>query len=135
MQALYGRNGECPMTVLADMTPADCFWDMPATSRIPLPNMVTAEMATDCYTGYCAEPWNIPDVTKIKPFPVQFRTDPEGYFVYARDPDTLARQWVKPGTAGLEHRIGGLEKHRLTGAISYDPQNHEEMVRTRAAKV
>jgi 2-oxoglutarate ferredoxin oxidoreductase subunit alpha len=81
------------------------------------------------------EPWKLPDVKALEPIPVTFRTDPEGYQVYARNPETMARAWVKPGTPGLEHRIGGLEKDKLTGGVSYDPDNHDTMVRTRAEKV
>jgi 2-oxoglutarate ferredoxin oxidoreductase subunit alpha len=90
---------------------------------------------TDGYLANGAEPWLLPDVDKLPRFDVKFRTDPAGFKVYKRAPETLAREWVRPGTPGLEHRIGGLEKDFLTGNVSYDPMNHEAMVRVRAAKV
>jgi len=92
-------------------------------------------LLSDGYLANGSEPWLIPDVASIPAIRVEHRTDPEGYQVYARNQQTLARDWVVPGTAGLEHRIGGLEKHVLTGNVSYDPQNHEAMTRMRAAKV
>ncbi|HXV85213.1 MAG TPA: hypothetical protein VD793_00865, partial [Gemmatimonadales bacterium] len=92
-------------------------------------------LLTDGYLANAAEPWRIPDVNTITPFPVSFRTDPEGFHPYVRDPDTLARAWAIPGTPGLEHRIGGIEKAFDSGHISYDPENHQKMTETRAAKI
>jgi 2-oxoglutarate ferredoxin oxidoreductase subunit alpha len=97
--------------------------------------MTPVFLLSDGYIANGQEPWLIPDVKRLPPIEVRFRTDPKDYFVYQRDPKTLARDWVRPGTPGLEHRIGGLEKDRLTGGVSYDPDNHEAMVRLRAEKV
>ena len=97
--------------------------------------MVPVMVLSDGYLANGSEPWLIPDVKTLPDIPVSFRTDPEGFFPYLRDPATLARPWVRPGTPGLEHRIGGIEKQDVTGNISYDPENHEHMVRTRAEKV
>jgi len=97
--------------------------------------MVPVMVLSDGYLANGSEPWLIPDVTKLPDSPVAFRTGREGFFPYLRDPATLARPWVRPGTPGLEHRIGGLEKQDVTGNISYDPENHDHMVRTRAEKV
>jgi 2-oxoglutarate ferredoxin oxidoreductase subunit alpha len=90
---------------------------------------------SDGFLANGSEPWLIPDVTKLPPIEITFRTEQEGFFPYLRDPATLARPWVRPGTPGLEHRIGGIEKQDVTGNISYDPENHDHMVRTRAEKV
>ncbi len=97
--------------------------------------MTPVFVLTDGYLANGSEPWKVPDVSSLPKFPTSFRTDPAGFQVYDRDPESLARAWVRPGTAGLEHRIGGIEKHNLTGNISYDPDNHHQMVKTRAAKV
>ena len=97
--------------------------------------MVPVMVLSDGYLANGSEPWLIPDVTTLPDIPVNFRTDPEGFFPYLRDPATLARPWVRPGTPGLEHRIGGIEKQDVTGNISYEPDNHEHMVLTRAEKV
>jgi 2-oxoglutarate ferredoxin oxidoreductase subunit alpha len=135
LQAVCGRNGESPLPVLAACSPSDCFDAVIEASRTAIKYMTPVILLTDGYIANGQEPWLIPDVSAIPPIDVRFRTDPQGYHVYAREPKTLARAWVKPGTPGLEHRIGGLEKDRLTGNVSYDPLNHEEMVRTRAEKV
>jgi len=92
-------------------------------------------LLTDGYLANAAEPWRIPDAATLPSFPVAFRTDPEGFQPFVRDPETLARAWAKPGTPGLEHRIGGLERSGSTGNISYDPDNHARMTETRAAKI
>ena len=92
-------------------------------------------MLNDGYIANGAEPWRLPDVNDIPAIDPAFRTDPENYFPYERNPETLARDWVRPGTAGLEHRVGGLEKDQLTGDVSYDPENHETMVRLREEKI
>jgi len=135
LQSLYGRNGDCPLPVLAARTPGDSFYVAIEAVRIATKYMVPVLLLSDGYLVNGSEPWPVPDVSAIPPIQVDYRTDPEGYHVYARNQDTLARDWVVPGTPGLEHRIGGLEKHQLTGNVSYDPQNHETMTRVRAAKV
>jgi 2-oxoglutarate ferredoxin oxidoreductase subunit alpha len=135
LQALFGRNSEAPIPVLAAATPGDCFWIAVEASRIALKYMVPVIILSDGYLANGAEPWRIPNVDEIPSFPVRFATNPEGFQPYKRDPDTLARPWAIPGTPGLEHRIGGLEKQDVTGNINYEPLNHENMVRIRAAKV
>jgi 2-oxoglutarate ferredoxin oxidoreductase subunit alpha len=135
LQAMYGRNSESPVVVLAPATPGDCFFVAYEAVRLAVKYMVPVIVLSDGYLANGAEPWLIPDPKALPEIPVVFRTDPEGFFPYARDPATLARPWVRPGTAGLEHRIGGLEKADVTGNISYEPDNHDLMVRTRAEKV
>jgi len=135
MQALYGRNSESPVVVIAPATPGDCFFMAYEAVRIAIKYMVPVMVLSDGYLANGSEPWLIPDVKTLPDIPVNFRTDPEGFFPYLRDPATLARPWVRPGTPGLEHRIGGIEKQDVTGNISYDPDNHEHMVLTRAEKV
>ncbi len=135
MQALYGRNSESPIVVIAPSTPGDCFFIAYEAVRIAIKYMVPVMVLSDGYLANGSEPWLIPDVTTLPDIPVNFRTDPEGFFPYLRDPATLARPWVRPGTPGLEHRIGGIEKQDVTGNISYEPDNHEHMVLTRAEKV
>jgi len=135
LQAIYGRNGECPVPVIAAATPSDCFEVAIEAARIAFRYMTPVFLLSDGYVANGQEPWMIPNTKSLKPIEVRFRTDPNNFFVYDRDPSTLARAWVRPGTPGLEHRIGGLEKDFLTGAVSYDPINHERMVRIRAEKV
>jgi 2-oxoglutarate ferredoxin oxidoreductase subunit alpha len=135
MQALYGRNSESPIVVLAPATPGDCFYIAYEAVRIAVKYMVPVMVLSDGFLANGSEPWLIPDPTTLPPIDVHFRTETEGFFPYLRDPATLARPWVQPGTPGLEHRIGGLEKQDVTGNISYDPENHDHMVRTRAEKV
>jgi 2-oxoglutarate ferredoxin oxidoreductase subunit alpha len=135
MQALYGRNSESPIVVLAPATPGDCFFVAYEAVRIAVKYMVPVMVLSDGFLANGSEPWLIPDPATLPPIDVQFRTETEGFFAYLRDPATLARPWVRPGTPGLEHRIGGLEKQDVTGNISYDPDNHDHMVRTRAEKV
>ena len=135
MQAMYGRNGESPIPVIAAKSPAHCFDMAIEASRIALKYMTPVILLTDGYVGNGAEAFRIPDVSELPDLTVKFRTEPEGYQSYARNPETLARDWVKPGTPGLANRIGGLEKDALSGAVSHDPENHDIMVRTRAAKV
>src|SRR2546422_10087007 len=135
LQALYGRNSEAPIPVLAASTPADCFWVAIEASRIAVKYMVPVIILSDGYLANGAEPWRIPELSEIPDFPVKFASDPDGFLPYKRDPQTLARPWAVPGTPGLEHRIGGLEKQDPTGNINYEPLNHENMVRIRAAKV
>jgi 2-oxoglutarate ferredoxin oxidoreductase subunit alpha len=135
LQALYGRNSEAPIPVLAAATPGDCFWVALEASRIALKYMVPVIVLSDGYLANGAEPWRVPTLSELPEIPVHFETNPEGFLPYKRDPQTLSRPWAVPGTPGLEHRIGGLEKQDVSGAISYDPLNHEKMVRLRAAKV
>jgi 2-oxoglutarate ferredoxin oxidoreductase subunit alpha len=135
MQALYGRNSESPVVVLAPATPGDCFYIAYEAVRIAIKYMVPVIVLSDGYLANGSEPWLIPDPRSLPDIEVGFRTEKEGFFPYLRDPATLARPWVRPGTPGLEHRIGGLEKQDVTGNISYDPDNHDHMVRTRAEKV
>jgi len=134
-QALYGRNSEAPIPVLAAATPGDCFWMALEASRIALKYMVPVIVLSDGYLANGAEPWKIPALEELPEIRVKYRTEREGFMPYSRDPNTLARPWAVPGTPGLEHRIGGLEKQDVTGNVNYEPLNHERMVRLRAAKV
>jgi 2-oxoglutarate/2-oxoacid ferredoxin oxidoreductase subunit alpha len=135
MQALYGRNGEAPVCVLAAQTPSDCFDMAIEAVRIAVKHMCPVILLTDGYLANGSEPWKVPNPDEIAPIPVNFHTEVEGFAPYRRDPKTLARPWVRPGTPGLEHRIGGIEKQDVTGNISYDPANHERMSRLRAEKI
>ena len=134
LQALYGRNGEAPVAVLAARTPRDCFYMAIEASRIALKYMTPVILLTDGYVANGSEPWKIPDIDKIPELTSNLRTDPEGFFPYLRN-DNLARPWAIPGTPGLEHRIGGLEKSNITGNVSHDPENHDKMVNLRAQKI
>src|ERR1700724_1962019 len=138
LQALFGRNSEAPIPIVAAATPSDCFWAAMEASRIAIKYMVPVILLSDGYLANGAEPWRIPNAEWIPAFPVNFAKElnsPNGYLPYKRDPQTLARPWAVPGAPGLEHRIGGLEKQDVTGNINYEPLNHENMVRIRAAKV
>jgi 2-oxoglutarate/2-oxoacid ferredoxin oxidoreductase subunit alpha len=135
LQALYGRNSEAPIPVLAPATPGDCFWIALEATRIAIKYMVPVIILSDGYLANGAEPWKIPDLSQLPEIPVHFETNPENFQPYRRDPQTLARPWAIPGTPGLEHRIGGLEKQDVTGNVNYEPLNHERMVRLRAEKV
>jgi 2-oxoglutarate ferredoxin oxidoreductase subunit alpha len=135
LQALFGRNSEAPLPVLAAATPGDCFWVALEASRIAIKYMVPVIVLTDGYLANGAEPWRVPDVADLPEIPVKFATDPEGFLPYSRHPETLARPWAVPGTPGLEHRVGGLEKQDGTGNVNYEPLNHEKMIHLRAAKV
>ena len=135
LQAMYGRNSEAPIPVIAASSPGDCFWVALEASRIALKYMVPVIVLSDGYLANGAEPWRIPNVEDLPEIPVLFETNPEDFHPYRRNQETLARPWAIPGTPGLEHRLGGLEKQDVTGNISYDPINHEHMVRLRAAKV
>ena len=135
LQALFGRNSEAPLPVLAPQTPGDCFWIALEAARIATKYMVPVIVLSDGYLANGAEPWRIPASAELPAMPVKFRTDPQGFMPYLRDAETLARPWVKLGTPGLEHRIGGLEKQDGTGNVNYEALNHEHMVRLRAAKV
>jgi 2-oxoglutarate ferredoxin oxidoreductase subunit alpha len=135
LQAMYGRNGESPLPIIAPRSPGDCFEAVVEAWRVAIKYMTPVIVLSDGYIANGAEPWKIPAPDSIEEIPVSFRTDPEGYNVYERDEQTLARAWVKPGTKGLEHRVGGLEKDALTGEVSYDPDNHQRMTDLRAEKV
>jgi 2-oxoglutarate/2-oxoacid ferredoxin oxidoreductase subunit alpha len=135
LQALFGRNSEAPVPVLAPSTPGDCFWIALEASRIAIKHMLPVIILSDGYLANGAEPWKIPKAAELPDIPVKFETNPENFHPYRRDPETLSRPWAVPGTVGLEHRIGGLEKEDVTGNVSYDPLNHEHMVRLRAEKV
>lgn len=142
LQAVYGRNGEAPMPVISASTPGDCFITAYEACRIAVQYMTPVILLADGYIGNGSEPWLIPDVESLPPFKVSFaRKEDEGavregsFLPYVRDDVTLARPWAKPGTAGLEHRIGGLEKEHETGNVSYNPENHQFMVELRAEKV
>jgi 2-oxoglutarate/2-oxoacid ferredoxin oxidoreductase subunit alpha len=135
LQALYGRNSEAPIPVVAPSSPGDCFWIALEASRIAIKHMVPVIILSDGYLANGAEPWKVPTVEELPEIPVHFETNPEGFLPYKRDPVTLSRPWAVPGTPGLEHRIGGIEKQDVTGNINYEPLNHEHMVRLRAAKV
>ncbi len=134
LQSLYGRNGECPLPVVACATPGDCFDTAIEAARIALRHMIPVVLLSDGYLANGAEPWRIPTMADIERIPVEFRTDPEGFLPYERD-ENLGRPWAIPGTPGLEHRLGGLEKEHLTGNVCYDPQNHQFMTNMRAEKV
>ncbi|WP_369233915.1 2-oxoacid:acceptor oxidoreductase subunit alpha [Streptomyces sp. R21] len=143
LQAMYGRNGEAPVPVIAPRTPADCFTAALEAARIALTYRTPVFLLSDGYLANGSEPWRIPEIDELPDLRVQFAQGPnhtlddgtEVFWPYKRDPQTLARPWAIPGTPGLEHRIGGIEKQDGTGNISYDPANHEFMVRTRQAKI
>jgi 2-oxoglutarate ferredoxin oxidoreductase subunit alpha len=135
LQAMYGRNSEAPIPIVAASTSGDCFWVAVEACRIALKYMVPVIILSDGYLANGAEPWRIPTLDEIPGIPVKFADNPEGFHPYSRNPETLARPWAIPGTPGLEHRIGGIEKQDVTGNINYEPLNHEKMVRIRAAKV
>ncbi|HWP48999.1 MAG TPA: 2-oxoacid:acceptor oxidoreductase subunit alpha [Candidatus Limnocylindrales bacterium] len=135
LQALYGRNSEAPVPVLAAATPGDCFYTVYEACRIALKYMTPVFFLSDGYLANGAEPWLIPNSKDLPEIKVRFRTDPNGFYPYLRDENTLARPWAIPGTPGLEHRIGGLEKQHITGNVNYEPENHELMVKLRAEKV
>ncbi|MFF7966355.1 2-oxoacid:acceptor oxidoreductase subunit alpha [Streptomyces sp. NPDC007903] len=143
LQAMYGRNGEAPVPVVAPRTPADCFDAALEAARIAVTYRTPVFLLSDGYLANGSEPWRIPDLDELPDLQVRFAQGPnhtledgtEVFWPYERDPHTLARPWAVPGTPGLEHRIGGIEKQDGTGNISYDPANHDLMVRTRQAKI
>ncbi|MGV9250515.1 2-oxoacid:acceptor oxidoreductase subunit alpha [Streptomyces sp. NPDC003697] len=143
LQAMYGRNGEAPVPVIAPSTPADCFDAALDAARIALTYRTPVMLLSDGYLANGSEPWRIPELEELPDLSVRFASGPnhtladgrEVFWPYKRDPHTLARAWAVPGTPGLEHRIGGIEKQDGTGNISYDPANHDFMVRTRQAKI
>ncbi|GAA2940409.1 MULTISPECIES: 2-oxoacid:acceptor oxidoreductase subunit alpha [Streptomycetaceae] len=143
LQAMFGRNGEAPVPIVAPRTPADCFDAALDAARIALTYRTPVFLLSDGYLANGSEPWRIPEADSLPDLRTQFATGPnheladgtEVFWPYKRDPETLARPWAVPGTPGLEHRIGGIEKQDGTGNISYDPANHDFMVRTRQAKI
>lgn len=135
LQAMFGRNGESPVAVIAPSSPSDCFDIAIEAARIATVYRVPVFILSDGYIANGSEPWRIPEVDALPDLRVEFAKTQEDFQPYLRDPKTLARPWAIPGTKGLEHRIGGLEKADKTGAISYEAMNHDLMVRTRAAKV
>jgi 2-oxoglutarate/2-oxoacid ferredoxin oxidoreductase subunit alpha len=139
LQAMYGRNGEAPVPVVAPRSPSDCFDTAMEAIRIAITYRTPVILLSDGSLANGSEPWRIPDLADLPDLRVSFTTEPNGpngeFLPYLRDPETMARPWAVPGTPGLEHRIGGLEKADVTGNISYDPANHDLMVRTRQAKV
>ena len=134
-QAVYGRNADSPLVVLATRSPSDCFDVAIEAVRIATKYMTPVMLLTDGYIANAAEPWAIPDMDKIEPFPVKFHTETEGFHPFLRDDKTLARVWAIPGTPGLEHRVGGIEKSYASGNISYDADNHQRMTDVRKAKI
>ncbi|MDN3024735.1 2-oxoacid:acceptor oxidoreductase subunit alpha [Streptomyces sp. S.PB5] len=143
LQAMFGRNGEAPVPIVAPCTPADCFDAALEAARIALTYRTPVMLLSDGYLANGSEPWRIPEIDELPDLTVQFAQGPnhtledgtEAFWPYKRDPQTLARPWAVPGTPGLEHRIGGIEKQDGTGNISYDPANHDFMVRIRQAKI
>ncbi|NKB55661.1 MAG: 2-oxoacid:acceptor oxidoreductase subunit alpha [Alphaproteobacteria bacterium] len=134
-QAVYGRNADSPLVVLAARSPGDCFDVAIESVRLSTKYMTPVILLTDGYIANASEPWLIPDFDDYEPFPATFRDNPEDFHPYIRDSETLGRVWVKPGTPGLEHRVGGIEKSYDSGHISYDPDNHQKMTDIRAAKI
>ena len=143
LQAMFGRNGESPVPIIAPQSPADCFDAALEAARIAITYRTPVFLLSDGYLANGSEPWNVPDPSTLPTIDPGFATEPnhvgsdgqQEFWPYLRDPQTLARPWAIPGTAGLEHRIGGLEKADGSGNISYDPENHDRMVRLRQAKV
>ncbi|NUQ90066.1 MAG: 2-oxoacid:acceptor oxidoreductase subunit alpha [Glycomyces artemisiae] len=143
VMAMFGRHGEAPIAVLAPQSPSDCFDIMLEAARIALTYRTPVMVLSDGYIANGAEPWKLPELADLPDLSVEFATEPnavdakgeEIFLPFQRDPETLARPWAVPGTPGLQHRIGGIEKADGTGDISYDPINHDHMVRTRAAKI
>ncbi|MDQ3106632.1 MAG: 2-oxoacid:acceptor oxidoreductase subunit alpha [Actinomycetota bacterium] len=137
--AMYGRHGESPLPIVSASTPSGCFFAAIEAARLALKYRTPVILLSDGYLANGTEPWRLPDVADLPDISVPFATEPNGpdgtFLPYLRDPETLARPWAIPGTAGLEHRIGGLEKEDVTGNISYDPENHERMVHLRQAKI
>jgi 2-oxoglutarate/2-oxoacid ferredoxin oxidoreductase subunit alpha len=134
-QAVHGRNADSPLAVLAAATAIDCFDVAIEAVRLATRYMTPVIILSDGYLAHAAEPWRIPAEADLPRFPIAFRTDPDGFHPFLRDSATLARPWVRPGTPGLEHRIGGLEKDYDTAHISYDPDNHARMTKARADKI
>lgn len=134
-QALFGRHGEAPLPVIAASTSVDCFEVAIEAVRLATKFMTPVIILSDGYLANASEPWKLPDISQYPSFAVKFETNPEGFTPANRDPETLARVWARPGTPGLEHRIGGIEKSYETGDISYDSENHQKMTDVRKAKI
>ncbi len=135
LMAMYGRHGESPLPILAAMSPVDCFHTAIEAVRVAVTYMTPVILLTDGSLANGSEPWRLPTEDELPPIKVEYASDPATFKPYLRDPETLARPWAIPGTAGLEHRIGGIEKQDITGNISYHPGNHEHMCHLRAEKV
>jgi len=135
LQGLFGRNGECPMPIIAAATPSDCFGMAIEAFRIATKYMVPVMLLSDGYLANGSEPWLLPKIEELPKLEIKYRDEAKGYEPYMRDEETLARPWVKPGTPGLQHRIGGLEKQDGSGNVNYEPENHEYMVKMRESKV
>ncbi|HLA41786.1 MAG TPA: 2-oxoacid:acceptor oxidoreductase subunit alpha, partial [Aggregatilineales bacterium] len=135
LQAMFGRNGESPVPIIAPCTPADCFTLAIEAFRMAVHAMTPVLLLSDGYLANSSEPWNIPDPDSFEPIEINHEYDPETFTPYMRNEKTLARPWAIPGTPGLEHRLGGLEKSDISGNVSYDPGDHQHMVNTRARKV
>jgi 2-oxoglutarate ferredoxin oxidoreductase subunit alpha len=135
LQALFGRHGECPLPVLAAASPGDCFDIAIEAFRIAVRHSTPVFILSEGYLANSSVPWRIPSLQDMQPIAVQHPDNPDGFQPYSRDAATLARPWAVPGTPGLEHCIGGLEKNPLTGAVSYAPEDHEAMCSLRAEKV
>ncbi|HXU37358.1 MAG TPA: 2-oxoacid:acceptor oxidoreductase subunit alpha [Blastocatellia bacterium] len=134
-QAVWGRNGECPAIVIAPATPADCFHMAIEAVRLAFKYMSPVFYLSDGYLANGAEPWAVPEIDELPKIEIRFANDPATFMPYARDPETLARPFALPGTPGLEHRVGGIEKQHITGNVNYDPENHHFMVKLRQEKV
>src|SRR5437763_16256802 len=134
LQAVHGRNADAPLAVLAAATATDCFDVAIEAVRLATKYMAPVILLSDAFLAHAAEPWRIPDLDRLPRFPVRLRTEPAGFHPFLRDAETLARPWARPGTPGLEHRIGGLEKDYDSGHISDGPENHASMRRARAGK-
>ncbi|SVC49678.1 uncharacterized protein METZ01_LOCUS302532, partial [marine metagenome] len=135
LQCMYGRNGDSSVVIVAPATPSECFELAFFAIRAAIKYMCPVFVLSDGYLANGAEPWKLPAIEDLPEFEVKFHSNPDGFEPYDRNEVTLGRPWAIPGTAGLEHRIGGIEKWNGSGNISYDPQNHDFMVRLRAAKV
>ncbi len=134
-QALYGRHGEAPLAVLAARSPADCFDVAVEAVRLAVRAMTPVIVLSDGYIGNATQAWQVPAITDLPAFPVRQETNPDGFSPYSRNPETLSRPWAVPGTPGLAHRIGGIERDYETGNISYSPENHQRMNDVRAEKI
>jgi 2-oxoglutarate ferredoxin oxidoreductase subunit alpha len=141
LQAMYGRNGECPVCIVAPCSPGDCFTMAVEAVRLAVGHMTPVLLLSDGYLANGAEPWLLPDPAQLPKIPIHYATGPNAgsngdahFLPYKRD-NQLVRPWAVPGTPGLEHRIGGIEKEQTTGNVSYDPENHERMVKCRAQKI
>lgn len=135
LQAMFGRNSECPVGIVAPATPGECFQMAIEAVRLATKYMAPVFFLSDGYLANGSEPWEIPSLESLPEMKVTFRTETEGFLPYLRDEKTLARPWAIPGTPGLEHRIGGIEKQHLTGNVNYEPENHHFMVKLRAEKI